>query len=78
MTSLQTYVFAIDRPAPAESEAAMTLEPGTAQPGSVTEPEAVEQPRGDDPDPAAEPYQPAPVPGENRNSPLGTDQVTRR
>jgi tetratricopeptide (TPR) repeat protein len=78
MTSLQTYVFAIDRPAPAESEAAMTLEPGTAQPGSVTEPEAVEQPRGDDPDPAAEPYQPAPVPGENRNSPLGTGQVTRR
>jgi len=51
--SLETYTFAIDRPAPADSEVAKTGESDTAapaqaeEPGSVTESETAEPARGD-------------------------------
>jgi tetratricopeptide (TPR) repeat protein len=53
ISSLETYVFEIDRPAPAESEVTKTDEPESGNPlqvdgpGSVTEPEPAEPAQGD-------------------------------
>jgi outer membrane protein assembly factor BamD (BamD/ComL family) len=60
MISLETYVFEIDRPAPAGSGTATIGEPEpaeppqTEEPGSVPEPETVEPAQGEEPDPVTE------------------------
>jgi hypothetical protein len=73
MSSLDTYVFAIVRPAPAGSAVATTSEPETAGPAGPTGPDqAVE------PDLAAEPETAEPAPGEQTASPAGTNQAVRR
>jgi hypothetical protein len=68
ISSAVTYVFVIDRPAPADSDMAKTEESDTAasaqaeEPGSVTESETAEPAQGDR---AGQP-------------PIGTGQATRR
>jgi len=53
ISSLESYTFAIDRPAPADSDVAKTGKPGTAapaqaeEPGSVTEPDTAAPAQGD-------------------------------
>jgi outer membrane protein assembly factor BamD (BamD/ComL family) len=53
ISSLESYTFAIDRPAPADSHVAKTGKPGTAapaqaeEPGSVTEPDTAAPAQGD-------------------------------
>jgi hypothetical protein len=68
ISSANTYIFAIDRPAPADSDVAKTEESDTAAaaqaevPGPVTEPETAE-----------------PAQGDRTGQPLiGTGQATRR
>ena len=84
MSSLQTYVFEIDRPAPVDPEAAITGEPEsvepaqTEEPGSVTESETVEPAQGEESDPVTEPETAEPAQSENTGSPVGTDQAARR
>jgi len=61
LSSLQTYVFAINRPAPADSEVSINAEPQSAEPvqaeepGSVTETGTAETFQGEEPDPVTEP-----------------------
>jgi len=84
MSSLETYVFEIDRPAPADPEVTITgelesAEPAqTEEPGSVTEPETAGPAQGEESDPVAEPETVKPIESENMGSPSGTGQAARR
>jgi cellulose synthase operon protein C len=68
ISSADTYVFAIDRPAPADSDVAKTEVSDTAAPAQAEEPGAATESE------AAEPAQ-----GDRMGQPpIGTDQATRR
>jgi len=80
--SANTYVFAIDRPAPAESDAAKTGESGTAapaqaeEPGSVTDPDIAAPVQAEEPGSATEPDIAAPVQTEEPGSVTEPDTAT--
>ncbi len=83
--SADTYVFAIDRPAPADSDVAETEESDTAapaqveEPGSVTEPDTAAPAQAEEPGAATEPETAGPAQGDHTGQPLiGTGQATRR
>jgi len=85
MGSLQTYVFEIDSPAPADSEVALTGAPEPAEPartegtGPVTDAASVPSAQDEELDPVTEPSMAEPVLSEYAgSSPAGTGQATRR
>jgi len=85
ISSLETYVFEIDRPAPAESEVTKTDEPESGNPlqvegpGSVTEPEPAEPVQAEEPGSVTESKTAEPVQGDHAGLlPIRTDQATGR
>jgi len=74
ISSLETYIFAIDRPAPAESEVAKTEETETAEPaqaekpGDVTESETAEPAQAEKPGSVTEPETVEPAQAEKPGS----------
>ncbi len=68
ISSLETYIFAIDRPAPAESKAAKTEESESGKPLQAEEPGSVTEPKTE-----------KPAQGDNTGLPsITTDQATGR
>jgi len=85
ISSLETYVFEIDRPAPAESEVTKTDEPESGNPlqvegpRSVTEPEPAEPAQAEEPGSVTESETAEPVQGDHTGlPPIRTDQASRR
>ncbi|MGE5663887.1 MAG: hypothetical protein ACM31I_06125, partial [Deltaproteobacteria bacterium] len=85
ISSADSYVFAIDRPVPADSGAAKTGEPGTGtpaqgeKPGSGTEPNATAPAQGEKSGAATEPAPAVPAEGgSTAHPPSDTGQATRR
>ena len=83
--SLETYIFEIDRPGPAESELAKTEESETAKPapaeelGSVTESETAQPAPAEEPGSVTESETAVPDQGDHTGLlPIRTDQATRR
>ena len=85
ISSLETYIFEIDRPAPAESEVAKTEESESGkplqvdEPGSVTESESVEPAQAEELGSVTEPETAEPAQGDHTGlPPISTDQASRR
>jgi hypothetical protein len=85
LSSPDTYIFAIDRPAPAVSDVTKTEESDTAEPvqaeepGSVTEPDTAAPAQAEEPDAATEPETAAPAQGDRTGQPpIRTGEATRR
>jgi hypothetical protein len=86
ISSLETYIFEIDRPAPAESEVAKTGESESGRPlqvegpGSVTEPETAEPAtQAEEPGSVTESELAEPAQGDHTGlPPISTDQASRR
>jgi len=85
ISSLGTYIFATDRPAPAVPDVAKTGESGTAapaqaeEPGSVTEPDTAAPAQAEEPGAATEPDTAAPAQGDRTGQPpIRTGEATRR
>src|SRR5574341_511978 len=85
ISSLETYVFEIDRPAPAKSDVAKTEESESGKPlqgeelGSVTESETAEPAQGEEPGSVTESETAEPVQGDHAGLlPIRTDQATGR
>jgi len=81
--SLETYVFAIDRPTPEESVVVKVEKPETAEPakveeaGAVTETETAEPAKVEEAGAVTETETAEPAQAEDAGSDLGTDQETR-
>ncbi len=85
ISSLETYIFEIDRPAPAESEVAKTEESESGkplqvdEPRSVTEPKPAEPARAEKPGSVTESETAEPAQGDHTGlPPISTDQASRR